>query len=118
MLIVLLDEPGLFVFPSLADAVWDIEPFDAETEIRAAFDDSAIPYKLEWTRPNQHRKVLFGLFRLIEPGKYRFVPAGPAQPASLIELLEAHPMHTNPPEAKGDLDALLSKLRCLTNGSS
>jgi len=35
MLIVLLDEPGLFVFSSPADAVRQIEPIDAESEIRA-----------------------------------------------------------------------------------
>lgn len=42
MLIVLLDEPELFVYPSAADAMHDIEPIDAESEIRAVFDDSAI----------------------------------------------------------------------------
>jgi hypothetical protein len=35
MFIVLLDEPGLFVFPSPAEAARLIEPPDAESEIRA-----------------------------------------------------------------------------------
>src|ERR1051325_10175847 len=47
MFIVLLDEPGLFVFRSPADAVRGIEPIDAESEIRAAFDDAAVPYTVE-----------------------------------------------------------------------
>jgi hypothetical protein len=111
MLIVLLDEPGLFVFSSPADAAREIEPIDAESEIRAAFDDSAVPYTVEWVRPNRHRKALFGLLNSIKPGEDRLVPAGPAQPAALIELLEAHRQDTNSPEAKADLDVLLSRLR-------
>jgi len=113
MLIVLLDEPGLFVFQSPADAVRAIEPIDAESEIRAAFDHSAVPYKVEWVRPNRHRKALFGLLQSIESGEYRFVPAGPAQPAALIELLEAHPEYTNPPEARAGLESLLARLRAV-----
>ena len=113
MLIVLLDEPGLFVFQSPADAVRGIEPIDAESGVRAAFDHSAVPYKVEWVRPNRHRKALFGLFRSIEPGQYRFVPAGPAQPTALVELLESHPQHTNPPEARASLESILARLRAV-----
>ena len=112
MLIILLDEPGLFVFRSPADAVREIEPIDAESEIRAAYDDSAVPYNVEWVRPNRHRKALFGLIKSIDPGEYRFVPAGPADPTALIKLLEAHP-GTNPPEAKADLQSLLARLRAV-----
>ena len=103
--IVLLDEPGLFVFPSAADAVRFIEPIDAETEIHAAFDSSGTPYRVEWVRPNR-----WGSF-LVTPGKYRFVPAGPADPAALVRLLEAHPEHAQPPEAIAQLRSLLVKLR-------
>ena len=113
MLIVLLDEPGLFVFRSLDDAVRDIEPIDAESEIRAAFDEAGTPYKVEWARPNKRRKVFFGLFESIEPGEYRLVPAGPADPQTLLELIQSHPGATTPPEAKADLDALLPGLRAL-----
>ena len=48
MLIVLLGEPGLFVFASAQEATREIEPVDAEREVRAAFDDSAVPYRVEW----------------------------------------------------------------------
>ena len=111
MLIILLDEPGLFVFQSPADAVREIEPIDAEREIRAAFDDSAVPYRVDWVRPNRHRKSFFGLFTSIEPGAYRLVPSGPPQPRELIQLLEAHPNHTDPPEASAQLTSLLAHLR-------
>ena len=111
MLIVLLDEPGLFVFRSPGDAVRAIEPIDAEVALRAAFDDSAVPYRVEWLRPNRHRSTLFGLLKTIRPGKYRLVPSGPADQAGLIQLLEAHPEHTDPPEAKTTLAALLRRFR-------
>lgn len=110
MLIVLLDEPGLFVFESPADAARQIEPFDAESQIRAAFDELAAPYTVKWVRPNRDRKTLFGLCNSVEPGEYRFVPAGPAQPAALIDLLKAHAGATTPPEAKAYLTSLLARL--------
>ena len=110
MLIVLLDEPGLFVFQSLDEAVREIEPIDAAGEIRAAFDESAVPYKVEWMRPNRRHRILFGLLQSIEFGEYRFVPADPADTATLIRLLESHP-DVDPPEAKADVAALLERLR-------
>jgi hypothetical protein len=110
MIIVLLDEPGLFVFQSLAEAELEIEPIDAESVLRAAFDHEAVPYRANWARPNIHRKGLFGFFSTIEPGEYHLVPAGPAQPAELAELLESHPL-TDPPEAKASLTQLLDSLR-------
>ena len=111
MMIVLLDEPGLFVFPSAADAARAIEPIDAESEIRAAFDDSGVPYRVEWVRPNRDRRRLFGLLKSTDPGEYRFVPAGPADPAALIQLLQAHPDSTEPPAAKAHLASLIARLR-------
>ncbi len=111
MIIVLLDEPGLFVFPSPSAAEREIEPIDAESEIRAAFDDSAIPYRVDWIRPNQRSRALFGLINSITPGEYRLVPDGPANPKELVRLLEAHPDHTTPPNAKAELSSLLAKWR-------
>jgi hypothetical protein len=95
------------VFPSADDAVREIEPTDAESEIRAAFDETGTPYEVQWARPNKRRKALFGLFESIEPGEYRLVPAGPSDPRSLVELLQPHSDSTTTPEAKADLDALL-----------
>lgn len=113
MLIVLLDEPGLFVFESPADAAREIEPIDAESEIRAAFDDLAVPYTAEWVRPNRHRKTLFGLLKSVEPGEYRLVPAGPAQPAAIIDILEAHSDDATPAEVRAYLASILARLRAV-----
>jgi len=108
MFIVLLDEPGLFVFESPDEAMRAIEPPDAESEIRAAFDDSAVPYGIEWTRPNHYGRVL-GVVGTVSFGEYSFVPTGPPDPIALESLLEAHPDFTNPPEAKAQLVSLLSR---------
>ena len=110
MLIVLLDEPGLFVFSSAECATREIEPFDAQSEIRAMFDESAVPYRVEWLKPVR-RKIFFGLLESGEPGEYRLVPAGPPDPPALLALLEAHSSHTHPPEASGAVRLLLEELR-------
>ena len=68
MLIILLDEPGLSVFQSAADAELEIEPVDAESIIRAAFDDSAVPYRVEWVHPRTRRKAFFGLLEIAKDG--------------------------------------------------
>jgi len=109
MLIVLLDEPGLFVFSSPEAAVREIEPLDT-TGIRAMFDDSGLPYRVEWVTPVR-RKILFGLLESDEPGEYRLVPAGAPDPRALLALLEAHSSHTDPPEAHPAVLALLEQLR-------
>ena len=111
MLIIHLDEPGLFVFTSATDAVREIEPIDAEAELRAAFDESAVPYRVNWLRPNRRRKWLFGLLKSIDQGEYELVPAGPADPPALCALLEGHLAYAHPPHAKGQLEALLAELR-------
>jgi len=111
MLIVQLDEPGLFVFSSAADAAREIEPIDAESKIRAAFDESGVPYRVAWLRRNRYRKSLFGLLKSVDLGEYQLVPAVPAEPAPLRQLLEGHLDYTHPPEAKADLDTLLARLR-------
>jgi hypothetical protein len=112
--IVLLDEPVLFVYPSAEAAARDIEPPDAAAEIRAAFDDSAVPYRVQWTRPNLHSKSFVGLLKSViqscTPGHYSFVPTGPPDRGALVALLEHHP-GTNPPEAKAELTSLLTRLR-------
>jgi hypothetical protein len=112
MFIILLDEPGLFVFDSAAAAVREIEPAEAESVIRAAFDDAAVPYRVEWVRPNRRRRLL-GPVRSIEFGEYRFVPAGQADPAALIELLQNHSHYSDPPEARVQLESLLEKMRAV-----
>ena len=115
MLIILLDEPGLFVFPTRADAERSIEAIDAESEVRAAFDEHAVPYRIDWVKPNRRQKVFFDLFSSAANGEYHFVPAGQPDAAALVRLLEAHPRFTQPPEAQTELSSLLSKLRGVTS---
>lgn len=110
MLIVLLDEPGLFVFSTPEAAAQAIEPVDAESDVRAAFDDAAVPYRVEWLKP-PHRKIFFGLLESDERAEYRFVPAGPPDPAALLAVLVAHSSYTDPPEAHAGILALIKKLR-------
>jgi hypothetical protein len=112
MFIVLLDEPGLFVFDSPETAARQIEPPDAESEVRAAFDDGAIPYRVEWIHPNQ-RKAITSSIGSIEFGEYHFVPSGQADRIALIELLERHSDYPDPADRKADLDALLQKMRAV-----
>jgi hypothetical protein len=110
MFIVLIDEPGLLVFDTPEAAVQAIEPPDAENEIRAAFDDEAVPYRVEWIRPNQHN-ALFGSVGTVQFGEYRFVPAGPPNLQALTALLEDHPDY--PPEFADALRVLLKKVRAV-----
>ena len=116
MFIVLLDEPGLFVFASPNEAVGHIEPPDAESEIRAAFDDAAVPYRVDWIRPNSYTR-LFGIVKGVSFGEYRFVPAGAPDPAALVALLEAHPHFTTPADAQTALAELLTKMRAVSDGT-
>ena len=109
MLILLLDEPVLFVYSSAEAAAREIEGPDIESELRAAFDDDARPYRVEWLRPNRWSKSFFGLIRSVDPGEYRLVPAGSPDRARLVELLEMYP-RAHPPEAENALRELLLQL--------
>jgi hypothetical protein len=115
MLIILLDEPGLFVFPTRADAERSIEAIDVESQVRAAFDEHAVPYRVDWVSPNRRHKGFFGLFCSVTNGEYHFVPAGQPDTVALVRLLEAHPKFAQPPEAQAELSSLLSRLQAGTS---
>lgn len=110
MLIVLLDEPGLFVFRSAEEAAVSIEPIDARAEIRAAFDEAGVPYRADWSASSR-RETSGGLFVADDPGEYQFAATGPADPAGLLALLEAHAGYTDPPEEHAMVLALRERLR-------
>jgi len=84
-LLVLLDEPCWIVFPSVEAASASIEAIDVANELRAAFDEAAVPYAVEWLRPNVQSRLS------VTNGEYCFVPSGPAEPMALLALLESHP---------------------------
>ena len=108
MLIVLEDDDCLHVYPSPEATALAIEGLDAEDTIRAAFDDTAVPYKIHWLSPNTEGRML-GLVPWVGNGQYALVPAGPADPASLAELLSSG-RSVVPPEASAVI-AALSKSR-------
>jgi hypothetical protein len=110
MLVVQFDEPSLLVFKSVLEAEREIEPIDAESEIRAAFDESGIPYGVRWVRPN--RRGLAQGVEFIDQGEYRLVPTGLPQPTALIELIEAHAAQMDA-DAHSDLPVMLTRLRSL-----
>jgi hypothetical protein len=110
MLIVLLDEPGLFVYPTTVDAQRDIEVYDADL-IREAFDDNGVPYRVDWVRPQNLRKTFFGLLTSGDPGEYRLVPAGPVDRVAFARFLEAHPTPANSAAAAPDFELLRSRFR-------
>ena len=103
MFIVLLDEQGLFVYSSAEEAAADIELPDAHREVRAAFDETGMPFKPD-------REVVETRWT-VEVAQYRWVPAGPAQPAALLALLENFGKNTEPTSAHNPLQNLVLKLR-------
>ena len=110
MLIVLLDDSQLHVFESAHDAESSIEPIDAENEIRAAFDEAGVPYKVEWIEENKRTKLI-GKLESIQQGAYRMVPAGESRPKALADLLEQLECKCDPVEQGPVLEKLLVDLR-------
>jgi len=106
MLIVLLDEPGLFVYTARELARVSLEPPGAWSEVRAAFDEQGVPYRVEWIRKTRSR---FDLFSPL--GRYRWVASGPPDPVALIRLIEQHP--SADPAVQVRLAELLPKLRAI-----
>jgi hypothetical protein len=110
MLIVLIDEPGLFVFSTVNAAEREIEAYDADL-VRGAFDESGVPYRVDWIRPKSRRKTFFGLLSSEDPGEYRLVPAGPVDPPAFARFLEAHPTPANSAAAAPEFESLRSRSR-------
>jgi hypothetical protein len=102
--IVLEDDDCLHVHPSAEAAALAIEGLDAEDTIRAAFDETGVPHRIEWLVPNKSGSFL-GLDTWAENGRYRLVPAGPPDLAAFAELLRS-PRPVFPPEAAAALAEL------------
>jgi hypothetical protein len=102
VVILQLDEPGLFVYPNAEAAVRDIEAIDIEESLRLAYDDSGRRLEVEWIEPNQRTGA--GLFASIQNGKYRLVPSEKLEPEVLAALLLAAPYFDPPTETRAMLD--------------
>ena len=87
MFFVLEDDDCIHVYASPADAVRSIEALDAEECIRAAYDEEGRPHRIEWLQPNRYSRTFLG-FQSAANGRYDLIPAGPAEPAALLALLE------------------------------
>lgn len=85
MFLVLEDDNCVHVYASAEEAAVAIEALDVDS-VRAAFDEDARPYRVEWVRPNEHGKIL-GLLPWSENGEYRFLVSGKADPLSLLTVL-------------------------------
>jgi hypothetical protein len=103
MLIVLVDEPGLFVFASPEAAALGIELPDAVDEVRAAYDEH-VPYRAD---PGD---VPWRIGCTVAVRPYRWIAAGPVDRDGLAQLIRRHGDLVSPPEAGLVLQELLATL--------
>ena len=85
MFLVLEDDNCLYVHASPSEAALEIEALDVDT-VRAAFDDEARPYRVEWIKPNRQGKIL-GAVGWAQNGEYCFVIAGESDVAGLVAAI-------------------------------
>ncbi|HZS36848.1 MAG TPA: hypothetical protein VFF06_08480 [Polyangia bacterium] len=83
--LVLEDDGHLHVYRSPEAVAVAVEALDAETVLRAVFDERGQRYRIEWTRPN--RGGVLG----VSNGVYRLVADGPPDPAALLALIRDKP---------------------------
>ena len=85
MFLVLEEDSCLYVYASPSEAAAGIEALDVDT-VRAAFDDEARPYRVEWIRPNRQGKIV-GSVGWAQNGEYCFVIAGEPNPSALAAVI-------------------------------
>ena len=108
MLVVLFDTDELQVFDSAEQAHSYYHAQDAETEIRAAFDDKAHPYTFEWMGEVRRRRGFLGLGEIVDYPEWRLVPSGPPDVGALLSLLGRY--RAEDPSDQPKLDALRQSL--------
>jgi hypothetical protein len=81
MLITLQDDGVLYIYPSVQDAVLDVEALDAENTFRAVFGETGHRYAIHWIRKNQR-----GLF-MVGNGEYMLVRDGTVDAGALPALI-------------------------------
>ena len=85
MFLVLEDDNCVHVYTSPEVAAVAIEPLAVDI-VRAAFDEQARPYRVDWIAPNTYGKTL-GILSWAENGEYRFVVAGEPDPSALLATI-------------------------------
>jgi len=107
MLIVRLDEPGLFVFETHEDLVRSVEAIDIEGTLVSAHDEAGRRMQVSWIEPNQHSGL--GPIRWVTNGQYMLVPSDVLEPEVLGQLLLDAP-YFDPPHYETELRELGHRL--------
>ena len=70
-LITVQDDGVLRIYPSVEDAVRNVEGLDAEDVFRSIFDETGCCYAIHWIRPNEYGRfsALSGVYTLIPDGR-------------------------------------------------
>ena len=108
MVILQLDEPGLFVFDNADQAVRAIEAVDIEKSLRLAYDETGHRLEVSWLEPN--RRSSFSPLQTLVNGKYRFDRTSICEPMVLAEILE-NAEYIVPGGRRAELLALAARLR-------
>jgi len=108
VVILQLDEPGLWIYPDADAAAQDIEAIDIEGSLRFAYDDSGYKLEVEWLERNHRSKV--GPITGVLSGRYRLVRSSIREPLVLADLISAAP-YFEPSEQTSEMLALADELR-------
>lgn len=88
-MILSLQEDGILrVYDTPEDVTRAVEALDAEETLRTTFDEHAQQYTIEWVRPNDRSRLLFGLVGSADNGEYRLVPCGCPDPVGLVRCIQ------------------------------
>ena len=99
MLITLQDDHVVRVYAAVEDVTRDIEALDAETSLRAIFDETGEVYRIKWLKPNSRGRFLRFM---VENGEYTLTATGKKDIEGLLTLLRDSE-HVDPPEARQTL---------------
>ena len=85
MLLAYCSDTVLRVYNEVGDAVRAVEALDAEETFVRVFDERAIPYRIDWIRPNRESRLLW--IRMVNNGEYTLVVSGPRRPGELLSMI-------------------------------
>lgn len=85
MVLAYTSDTVLRVYDQVSDAVRDVEALDAEETFVRVFDECAIPYRIDWIRPNRESRLLW--IRVVSNGEYTLVVSGPRRPGELLSMI-------------------------------
>ncbi len=109
MLITLQEDGVVRVYPSVDDAVRDVEALDAEDTFRMVFDEAAQRYAIRWIREAQR-----GSF-MIANGEYCLVRDGTVDVGALLRLIREAEF-VEPESFRPSLDDLARRLTSRLSG--